>query len=88
MAVVADFFGTGSFTHSADNRNQQSVAGFVRFHNGAPHRDRTGVSRRRTPSALPAKLTARALRGADEFLVSTTATADLGAPGAYAGGRD
>src|SRR5260370_5555056 len=50
-----------------------AVPVFVRFHNGAPRRDRTGVPRSRTPSALPAKLTARALR-ARRALVSTTAT--------------
>ncbi len=46
---------------------------FVPFPNGAPRRARTGVPRSRTPSALPAKLTARALR-ARRVLVSTTAT--------------
>src|SRR5260370_39758388 len=46
---------------------------FVPFHNGAPRRDRTGVPRSRTPSALPAKLTARAL-SERRVLVSTTAT--------------
>src|SRR5258708_19328408 len=46
---------------------------FVPFHNGAPRRDRTGVPRSRTPSALPAKLTARELR-ARRVLVSTPAT--------------
>jgi hypothetical protein len=39
-----------------------------------------------TPSALPAKLTARA-EGSEEFLVSTTATT-LDAPGAYSRGRE
>jgi hypothetical protein len=39
-----------------------------------------------TPSALPAKLTAR-VRARDEFLVSTTATT-LDAPGAYSRGRE
>ncbi len=39
-----------------------------------------------TPSALPAKLTAR-VEESDEFLVSTTATT-LDAPGAYSGGRE
>src|SRR5882724_8295690 len=42
-AVVDDFFGT-AFTHSADHRNLGALPVFVRFHNGAPHRDRTGVS--------------------------------------------
>ena len=39
-----------------------------------------------TPSALPAKLTAR-VEGSDEFLVSTTATT-LDARGTYSGGRE
>src|SRR5258708_11079094 len=58
---------------------QQSIAicgalpVMVPFYNGAPRRDRTGVPRSRTPSALPAKLTARALRER-RVLVSTTAT--------------
>src|SRR5260370_41249112 len=52
---------------------------FVPFHNGAPRRDRTGVPRIRTPSALPAKLTARALR-ARRVLVSTTTLVRPGPP--------
>ena len=39
-----------------------------------------------TPSALPAKLTAR-VEGSDEFLVSTTATT-LDARGTHSGGRE
>ena len=68
------FFGTGPpFTYSADHKNLRSLVCFCPLSNGAPHRDRTGVSRRRTPSALPAKLAARALSEAT-VLASTTAT--------------
>jgi hypothetical protein len=48
---------------------RRALSIFARFHDGAPHRDRTGVSRRRTPSALPAKLTTRALMGATNFFI-------------------
>src|SRR5260370_41356962 len=73
-AVVDDFVGTGN-----PSLIQQTIGMcgalpvFVPFHNGAPRRDRTGVPRSRTPSALPAKLTARAL-SERIVLVSTTAT--------------
>src|SRR5713101_8619153 len=72
--VGDDFFGTGT-----PSLIQQTIAicgalpVFVPFHNGAPRRDRTGVPRSRTPSALPAKLTAR-IGGERRVLVSTTAT--------------
>ncbi len=60
------FWYRNPFPDSADHRNLQNLAVFVCFHSGAPHRDRTGVSRRQTPSALPAKLTAR-VEGARGF---------------------
>ena len=51
-----------------------SVPTFVRFHNGAPHRDRTGASRRRNSECFaPTKLTARA-EWSDELVGTTTAT--------------
>src|SRR5713101_3068123 len=85
-AVVDDFFGT-AFTHSAGHRNLPRLC---RFLSAFIMARRTGIEpaspEGETPSALPAKLTARVERS-DEFLVSTTATT-LDAPGASSGGCD
>jgi len=69
------------------HRNLRSLAGFCPL---SQWRAAPGSNRRlpegETPSALPAKLTAR-VEGSEEFLVSTTATT-LDAPGAYSRGRE